>query len=255
MRRDDHHTSVEGAYDTPAFQTTLFPLPRSRPLAIREFLPTERPRERLLQHGASALSDAELLAVITGIPCLEAAQRLLIAAGGLRGLRTTSTTELQRLVAGISVGRAVQLKAAIELGMRVLAGEILERRQIKSPRDVADLLILEMSHLDQEHLRTVLLDTKNRVQAISTVYIGSLNSSMVRVGEIFKEALKRNSAALIVAHNHPSGDATPSPDDVLVTREIVAAGRLLDIDVLDHLILGHTSWVSLREKGLGFDTQ
>ena len=112
-----------------------------------------------------------------------------------------------------------------------------------------------MSHLDQEHLRTVLLDTKNRIQAISTVYIGSLNASMVRVGEVFKEAVRRNSSALIVVHNHPSGDATPSPEDVLVTREIVQAGKLLDVDVLDHLVIGQGVWVSLRERGLGFDTR
>ena len=112
-----------------------------------------------------------------------------------------------------------------------------------------------MSHLDQEQLRTVLLDTKNRIQAINTVYIGSLNMSMVRVGEVFKEAVRRNSSALIVVHNHPSGDATPSPEDVLVTREIVQAGKLLDTDVLDHLIIGHGVWVSLRERGLGFDTR
>jgi DNA repair protein RadC len=108
---------------------------------------------------------------------------------------------------------------------------------------------------DQEQLRTVLLDTKNRIQAINTVYIGSLNMSMVRVGEVFKEAVRRNSSALIVVHNHPSGDATPSPEDSLVTREIVQAGKLLDIDVLDHLIIGHGVWISLRERGLGFDTR
>ncbi|MEO7911771.1 MAG: JAB domain-containing protein, partial [Roseiflexaceae bacterium] len=105
---------------------------------------------------------------------------------------------------------------------------------------------------DQEHLRTVLLDTKNRVQVIQTVYIGSLNASLIRIGEIFKEALKRNSAALIVVHNHPSGDPTPSPEDVLVTREIIAAGKLLDIDVLDHLVIGQGRFVSMRERGLGF---
>ncbi len=198
-------------YDTPTLQTSLFPLPRSHPLPIREFLTTDQPRNRLAHHGASALSDAELLAVITGVPCLETAQRLLIAAGGLRGLQALSTIELQQLVAGISVGRAAQLKAAIELGTRVARGERVARRQVKSPTDIADLLLLEMSHLDQEHLRTVLLDTKNRVQAITTVYIGSLNASMVRVGEIFRAALKHNSAALIVSHNHPSGDPTPSP--------------------------------------------
>ena len=166
-----------------------------------------------------------------------------------------STTELQHLVPGISVGRAAQLKAAIELGTRVVQGGQAQRRQIKSPNDIADLLLLEMSHLDQEHLRTVLLDTKNRVQTIATVYVGSLNASLIRVGEIFKAAVKLNSAALIVAHNHPSGDPTPSPEDVLITREIVAAGTLLDVQVLDHLVIGHGRWVSLRERGLGFDTR
>ena len=255
MHPGDQPTNDDPAYDTPALQTSLFPMPESHPLPIREFLTTDQPRHRLAQQGAAALSDAELLAVITGVPCLETTQRLLIAAGGLRGLLALSTTELQQLVAGISVGRAAQLKAAIELGTRVARGDQAQRRLVKSPTDIADLLLLEMSHLDQEHLRTVLLDTKNRVQAISTVYIGSLNASMVRVGEVFKEAVRRNSAALIVAHNHPSGDATPSPEDVLATREIVQAGKLLDVDVLDHLIIGHGVWVSLRERGLGFDTR
>jgi DNA repair protein RadC len=253
MQPDYQENRSEPGDDTPTLQTTLFPLPQSRPLPIREFLTTDQPRNRLVQHGVAALSDAELLAVITGVQCLETAQRLLIAAGGLRGLHTISTTELQRLVAGISVSRAAQLKAAIELGKRVVKGEVLHRRQVKSPADVADLLLIEMSHLDQEHLRTVLLDTKNRIQAISTVYIGSLNASMIRVGEIFKEALKRNSAALIVVHNHPSGDPSPSPEDVLVTREIIAAGKLLDVQVLDHLVIGQARFVSMRERGLAFD--
>src|SRR5581483_2147677 len=209
MHSGDQPTTDDPAYETPTLQTLLFPLPQSHPLPIREFLTTDQPRHRLAQQGASALSDAELLAVITGVPCLETAQRLLIAAGGLRGLLTLSTVELQQLVAGIRVGRAAQLKAAIELGTRVARGERLQRRQVKSPSDIADLLLLEMSHLDQEHLRTVLLDTKNRVQTVSTVYIGSLNASLIRVGEIFHNALKHNSAALIVSHNHPSGDANP----------------------------------------------
>jgi DNA repair protein RadC len=241
--------------DAPTHQTTFFPPPRSHPLPIREFLATDQPRYRLKHQGVAALSDAELLAVITGVPHLETAQQLLIAAGGLRGLLTLTTAELQQLVGGISMGRAAQIKAAIELGTRVVRGELLARRQVKSPTDVADLLLLEMSHLDQEHLRTVLLDTKSRLQTITTVYIGSLNASMVRVGEIFKEAIRRNSAALIVTHNHPSGDPTPSPEDVLVTREIVQAGKLLDVDILDHIVIGHGVWVSLRERGLGFDTR
>ena len=128
----------------------------------------------------------------------------------------------------------------------------VRREQIKSPADIAALLMVEMGHLDQEELRTVLLDTKNRVQDIVTVYRGSLNTSMIRVGEVFKVAVRWNSAALIVAHNHPSSDPTPSPEDVLVTRQIVEAGKLLDVDVLDHLVIGQGRWLSLRERGLGF---
>jgi DNA repair protein RadC len=109
-----------------------------------------------------------------------------------------------------------------------------------------------MGHLDQEHLRTMLLDTKNRVQTVHTVYIGTLNASTIRVGEVFKDALRRNSASLILCHNHPSTDTTPSPEDVLVTREIVQAGKLLDCEVLDHVIVGAGRWTSMREKGLGF---
>ena len=124
--------------------------------------------------------------------------------------------------------------------------------QIRSPSDVAALLTVQMAHLDQEEMRTVLLDTKNHIQDIVTVYRGSLNTALIRVGEVYKAALKRNSAAIIVAHNHPSDDPTPSPEDVLVTREIVQAGQLLDIECLDHMIICRTRWVSLRERGLGF---
>ena len=255
MNPGEQSTTDDPIDDAPTHQTSFFPRPQSHPLPIREFLTSDQPRYRLAHQGASALSDAELLAIITGVPHLETAQQLLIACGGLRGLLTRSADEIQQLVGGISVGRAAQIKAAIELGTRVVRGELLARRQVKSPTDIADLLLLEMSHLDQEHLRTVLLDTKSRVQAISTVYIGSLNASMVRVGEVFKEALRRNSAAIIVSHNHPSGDPSPSPEDVLVTREIVAAGKLLDVDVLDHIVVGHGVWCSLRERGLGFDTR
>jgi DNA repair protein RadC len=124
--------------------------------------------------------------------------------------------------------------------------------QIRSPADVAGMLMVQMAHLDQEELRTVLLDSKNRVQDIVTVYRGSLNISLVRAGEIYKAAVRRNSAAIVVAHNHPSNDPTPSPEDVLVTKQIVKAGTILDIDCLDHLIICQGRWVSLRERGLGF---
>jgi DNA repair protein RadC len=126
------------------------------------------------------------------------------------------------------------------------------RDQIKSPTDAAGLLMLEMAALDHEELRTVLLDTRNRVQAIATVYVGSLNTSLIRVGEVFKAALLWNSAALIMAHNHPSGDPSPSPKDLLITKQLVEAGKLLDVDVLDHLIIGQGRYCSMRERELGF---
>ncbi len=188
---------------------------------------------------------------VTGTNVVQLAQQLLVERGGWPGLLRTDYADLCRRH-GIGEAKAAALKAALEIGRRLLLIEYEQRFQIKSPSDVAQLLMLEMSHLDQEQLRTVLLDTKNRVQAIPTVYVGSLNSSLIRVGEIFKEALKRNSAALIVVHNHPSGDPTPSPDDVLVTREIVLAGNLLDVEVLDHLVIGQGRFVSMRERGLGF---
>jgi len=108
------------------------------------------------------------------------------------------------------------------------------------------------SALEQEHLRVILLDRRNRVMETVEVYKGSVNSSQIRVGEVFKEAIRKNASALIVIHNHPSGDPTPSPDDVAVTRAIVQAGKLLDVEVLDHLVIGHGKWVSLKERGLGF---
>jgi DNA repair protein RadC len=225
-------------------------------LRMKELPSSEQPRERLRDHGPSALSDAELLAIllrvgVAGTNVVQLAQQLLVERGGWPGLLRADYADLCRRH-GIGEAKAATLKAALEIGRRLLLTEHEQRFQIKSPADVAQLLMLEMSHLDQEHLRAVLLDTKNRVQGISTIYVGSLNTSHIRVGEVFKDALKKNSAALIVVHNHPSGDPTPSPEDVLVTREIVAAGVLLDVEVLDHLVIGQGRFVSLRERGLGF---
>ncbi|HNP69684.1 MAG TPA: DNA repair protein RadC [Kouleothrix sp.] len=225
-------------------------------LRIKELPAGAQPRERLRDLGAQALSDAELLAIVlrVGVPgtnVLLLAQQLLVEQGGWPGLLRCDYGELCRRH-GIGEAKAATLKAALEIGRRLLLADPAERLQIKNPTDAAQLLMLEMGHLDQEHLRTVLLDTKNRVQAVSTVYVGSLNASLVRVGEVFKAALRHNSAALIVAHNHPSGDPTPSPEDVLVTREIVSAGKLLDVEVLDHLVIGQGRFVSMRERGLGF---
>jgi len=221
-------------------------------------LPThDQPRERLARLGAGALSDAELLAILlrvgtNGANVLQLAYQVLAECGGWAGLQLLDFNDLcQRH--GIGTSKAASIKAALEIGRRLARSGIDERFPIRSPADVATLLMVEMSHLDQEHLRTVLLDTKNRVQQINTVYIGSLNSATIRVGEVFKEAVRRNSAGIIVVHNHPSGEATPSIDDIEVTRQLVAAGRLLDIELLDHLIIGRGQYVSLRERGLGFE--
>lgn len=225
-------------------------------LRICELPSHEKPRERLRDQGPQALSDAELLAIllrvgIAGANVIQLAQQLLHDFGGWHGLQRANFADLQ-VVRGMGAAKTAQLKAALEIGRRLALLGPEERPQIKSPADVAGLLQIEMAHLDQEHLRAVCLDTKNRVQKIHTIYIGSLNSSIVRIGEVFREAIKLNSAAVIVVHNHPSGDPTPSPEDILVTRQIVEAGKLLDIDVLDHLVIGQGRYVSMRERGLGF---
>ncbi len=133
------------------------------------------------------------------------------------------------------------------MGRRLLLIQPEQRPQITCPAHVANLLMVEMAHLEQEQLRVVLLNTKHDVLKIPTIYIGSINSSTVRIGEVVKEALRQNAAALIVVHNHPSGDPTPSPEDIVVTRQLIEAGRLLGVDMLDHLIIGHGRWISLRE--------
>ncbi len=225
-------------------------------VTIKDLPESERPRERLSHYGANSLSTAELIAIVLRTGSLDEnavrlGQRLLTDFGGLPGLAQASTGELQRCK-GIGPVKAVELRAAFELGRRLLVTAPEARPQVKSPADAANLLLGEMALLEQEHLRTVLLDTKNHVLKVHTVYIGSLNTAVVRVGELFREAIRLNSAAVIVAHNHPSGDPTPSPEDVSVTRQIVQAGKLLDIDVLDHLVIGQSRWVSLKERGLGF---
>ena len=221
-------------------------------MRIRELPVDAQPVQRLTTLGPGALSDAELLALVSGQQDLARCQASLGASQGWKGLLREDVYTLAKRMG--TPRKAAAVKAALEIGRRLLIAGVDERPQIKSPADVANLLLLEMGHLDQEHLRTVLLDTKNRVQEIATIYIGSVNSAQVRVGEVFRDAIRRNSAALIVAHNHPSGDPSPSPEDILVTRQIVEAGKLLDIDVLDHLILGNNRYISLKERGLGFSS-
>jgi DNA repair protein RadC len=223
---------------------------------ISDLQESDRPRERLETLGPQALTNAELIAIllrvgVRGENAVEVGQRLLQEFGGLQGLHRVPFKELMNQH-GMGEAKASQIKAAIELGRRLTLEAPEEKLTINSPADAAALVQYEMSALEQEHLRVVLLDRRNRVLEIVEVYKGSVNSSQVRVGELFKEAIRVNASALIVTHNHPSGDPTPSPDDVAVTRAIVQAGKLLDIDVLDHLVIGAGKFISLKEKGLGF---
>ncbi|MFO7679102.1 MAG: DNA repair protein RadC [Chloroflexota bacterium] len=223
---------------------------------IRDMAEQDRPRERLQQVGPGAVSTAELLAIVLrtgsgGENVLRLAERLLAQFGSLPGLSRASMTELMA-VKGVGAAKAAEVKASLELGRRLMASAPEERPVVSSPADAANLLMSEMMFLEQEHLRLILLDTRNRVLQTPTIYVGSLNASVVRVGELFRAALKANAAAMIVAHNHPSGDPSPSPEDIRVTRQLVEAGKLMDIEVLDHVVIGHQRYVSLKERGLGF---
>jgi len=203
--------------------------------------------------NTAACSLAELLAaVVGGAQQIEIAEGLLAHfSGDVQRIYKASVTELAS-VYGIGQQTAVRLKAALALGLK-LHEPSEERPVINSPADAAALVQFEMSLLEQEYLKVILLDSRNRVIAIVEVYHGSVNNSQVRVGEVFKPAIQRLAPAMIVVHNHPSGDATPSPDDVAVTRAMVQAGKLLDVCLLDHLIIGGAGrFVSLKERGLGF---
>src|SRR5574342_528273 len=218
---------------------------------IADLHESDRPRERLASLGAQALSNAELIAIllrvgVTGENAVQVGQRLLNKFGGLSGLHRAPFHELLD-EHGLGEAKAAQIKAAIELGRRLTLESPETRPTINSPADAAALVQYEMSALEQEHLRVLLLDTRNHVLDIVEVYRGSVNSSQVRVGEVFKAAVRRGAPAIIVVHNHPSGDPTPSPDDVAVTRGFVQAGKLLDVDVLDHLVI-EIGRASCRER-------
>ncbi len=237
-------------------------MPRSRstreapPHTIHAMHANERPRERLQQLGAGVLSDAELLAILLrtgykGVNVIELSADLLENCGRLPGLARVPFSELAAQK-GIGVAKAAELHACFELGRRVALAAPEERPQVKSPADAAQLLS-DMARLEQEEMRTLLLDTKNRVLGRARVYQGSVHTTVVRIAELFRDAVRQNATGILLAHNHPSGDPTPSPEDAAITREIVKAGQLLDIDVIDHLVIGAQGrFVSLKERGLGF---
>jgi DNA repair protein RadC len=225
---------------------------------IQDLPVEERPRERLTATGPQALSTAELIAVLLrtggrGHGAMQTAQTLLQQTGGLHGLRKASISDLCA-IPFIGPSKAALILAAVELGRRLAVSDAEEAPTVSSPAAAAaaGLVQYEMSGLEQEELRTILLDSRNRLIRIHEVYRGSLTTSLIRTGEVFREAIKANAAGMIVVHNHPSGDPSPSPEDLSVTRNLVEAGRLLDIPVLDHVVIGRGRFVSMREQGLGF---
>ncbi len=227
-----------------------------RALTVREMPSDERPRERLERYGAGALQTAELLAILlrTGVHgenVIDLSQRLLRDFGGLAGLVAADLSDLCQ-THGLGLAKASQLKAALEIANRLAALGPEQRLQITQPGDVARLLMLEMAYLAQEQLRVICLDTKNHVIAQQSVYQGTINSSAVRAAEVFRPAITRACLSIVVVHNHPSGDPTPSPEDVRTTEQLRKAGELLDIELLDHIIIGRHQFVSLKERGLGF---
>ncbi|WNS43587.1 DNA repair protein RadC [Paenibacillus sp. MMS20-IR301] len=222
-------------------------------LLLRDLPHEERPRERMMHYGAESLSQAELLAILlrTGAhreSAIHIAQRLLGIAGGLRGLADLSIEELTS-IKGIGPAKAVQLKAGIELGRRMANSRLAEPVIIRSPQDAAEILTEQLRYLQKEHFICLFLNTKNHVIAQETLSMGSLNASIVHPREVFRAAMKCSSAAIICAHNHPSGDPAPSPEDISLTSRLMQAGEIVGIDVLDHLVIGDSSYVSLKEKG------
>jgi DNA repair protein RadC len=231
--------------DRPIYRPTVHDLPTG-----------ERPRERLERYGAATLQTSELLAIIFGSGIrgenvVDLSARLLRDFSGLGGLLGA---DLPVLCAqkGLGPAKAMQIKATLEIGRRlsVLAPE--QRPVITCPADAANLVMLEMGYLPQEQLRVVCLDTKNFVVHQQTIYQGTVNTSVVRAAEVYKPAVTRTCPAIIVLHNHPSGDPTPSPEDVRTTEQLRKAGEVLDIEMLDHIVIGHHRFVSLKERRLGF---
>lgn len=223
-------------------------------LMIRDLPAEERPREKLLCSGPGALSNSELIAVIlrTGNPresAVHLAERIISKSGGLRSLPDLSLEELQSFH-GIGPAKAVQVKAALELGKRIATSFYEYEPAVTSPRHAADMFMEELRYQKKEYFKLLLLNTKNRVISREEISVGSLNASIVHPREIFSVPIRKSAASVILIHNHPSGDPTPSQEDLAVTRRLVDGGNILGIDVKDHIIIGDGCYLSFKEKGL-----
>lgn len=224
-----------------------------RSIMIQDVPKGDRPRERLLKYGASHVSNQELLAIllVSGTrdeSVLDLANRVLMHYEGLHLLKEATIEELTA-IKGIGDAKGVQILAAIELGKRMNEYRPQERYFIRSPEDGANFVMEEMRSLTQEHFVVLFLNTKNQVIHRQTIFIGSLNASIVHPREVFREAVRRSAASIICAHNHPSGDPTPSQEDIHVTKRLVDSGKMMGIELLDHLIIGDRKFISLKEKG------
>lgn len=226
-----------------------------RNYTIKELPMTERPREKLYSHGPEALSNEELLAIIirTGNKsdsAIDLARKILSRDNrGLVHLRDTTMQELMK-TKGVGACKAAQILAAIEIGKRINYREALSKVKINEPSTIANLYMDEMRYLQKEHFRIVLLDTKNQIIVTEEISVGTLNASIVHPRDVFKAAIKRNSNSMILIHNHPSGDPSPSNEDINITNRLIDAGNLIGIKVLDHIIIGDNRYISFKEKNL-----
>jgi DNA repair protein RadC len=223
-------------------------------LTIKDLPEDIRPRERLLKEGSGALSDIELLAILlrTGsreATALDLASLIMTQFKSLRLLLGATVEELGE-IKGVGPAKACQVKAALELARRTSKYSDLPRPVIKSPEDAAGIVMEEMRHFDREHFRAILLNTKNQVIGTDKVSVGTLNSSAVHPRELFRNAIKRGAASVILVHNHPSGDPAPSREDMDITRRVKEAGNIIGIGVLDHIIIGDNKFTSFKACGL-----
>lgn len=223
---------------------------------IRDMPEDERPRERLAKYGADALTNPELIAILLrtgmkGESVVNMSYRLISEFEGLEKMGRASFSDLCSLN-GISEAKACQLLAAFELGRRLVSLSPEERTTINSPRDVYNLLGADMRYREQEHLRVLLVSTTSEVVDNIEIYKGTVNSAAVRVAEVLRPAIRENCPSIIVVHNHPSGDPTPSGPDIMITRQIKQAAELMDIELLDHIVIGGRTFVSMKDRGLGF---
>lgn len=225
-----------------------------QPVFVYEKLPnSELPVNRLRENGPGSLSLTELLSILIGEQTPAIASAVLSRFPMLKDLTNASERELTS-VHGVGRVAAARLHAALELSRRMAAEIAEERFQVRDPNSVGQILMPMIAHHEQEHFVVVLMDTRNRILKIETLYVWTLNTTAIRPGEVFRCAIRINAASVIVAHNHSSGDPAPSPEDVALTRRLVEVGKMVEVDVLDHLVIGQNRFVSLRERNLGFES-